>query len=334
MIRHYLENIEFDLPWVLGLLVLMPLLAWIYSRLAKRNQPAMLISSSASIPKRTSWRKNLRGLGDWLKWLALAAIVVALARPSRYERLEINEGAGIDIMLCLDVSGSMLARDFSPNRLQASIQVAKEFVRQRKGDRIGLVIFAGQSLGLAPLTTDNQAVWMQLDKLNYGLLQDGTAIGSGLASAVDKLSASETASRVIILLTDGENTGGMDPAHAKLIAIDNNVTVYTIAMGTTGFADMPYRRQDGRTVYRQEKVSIDERLLGDIAVSTGGQYFRATDTKALQKIYEDINQLEKSKVETRFFTKRTDEFFPWIKGAMILLVLAVTWEVLVVRRLL
>lgn len=334
MIRQYLQNIVFDAPWVLGFLLVIPVLAYLHRRLRSREPAALKVSSTRTLPRQKSWRTRMRGLSAWMQWLALACIIVALAKPARYQNLEIQEGAGIDIMLCLDVSGSMLARDFSPNRLQASVQVAKDFVRQRKGDRIGLVIFAGQSLGLVPLTTDNQAVWMQLDRLDYGLLQDGTAIGSGLASAVDKLTASESPSRIIVLLTDGENTGGMDPAHARKIALDQGVKVYTIGMGSHGFAEMPRLTQDGRTVYHQERVSIDEKLLQDIAAATGGQYFRATDGQTLENIYANINQLEKSKVETRYFTKRTDAFFPWIKAAMILLVLAVAWEVLVVRRLL
>jgi Ca-activated chloride channel family protein len=194
--------------------------------------------------------------------------------------------------------------------------VARDFVSRRKGDRIGLVIFAGQSISLAPLTTDHTILLQQLGNIDYGKLADGTAIGSGLASAVDRLKAGDANSKVVILLTDGEDTGGfIDPVTAKEIAKALGIKVYAIGVGTKGLAPMPYQTPMGIQL-REEKVNIDEALLTNIATETGGRYFRATNVQSLDSVYTTINELETSKVETTVFRKRTDEFFPWIIAAL------------------
>lgn len=284
--------------------------------------------------KRTSnWKTKLRNLPLLVRLLALATLTMALAKPAQYRTIEMTEGEGIDIVLCLDVSGSMLARDFTPDRLQASVNVARNFVANRKGDRIGLVIFAGQSLTLCPLTTDRKVVIQQLDAIAYGGLADGTAIGSGLASSVDRLRNGNAKSKVVILLTDGENTGGLiDPPTAKDLAKTFGIKVYTIGVGTIGYAPMPYKTATGTTVMQEEKVSIDEPLLTEIANETGGHYYRATGTKSLDSVYASIDQLEKSKVQTSIFKKRTDEFFPWLMAAIGLLVLEAVLRWFVFKR--
>lgn len=318
---------------MLALLAMLPFIAIYFLRSEKRKTPTLIVPSVARLSGRRNWKTSLRNLPLFIRLLALAALIVALARPARYSTIEMTEGDGIDIVLCLDVSGSMLARDFTPDRLQASVNVARNFVSNRRGDRIGLVIFSGQSLTLCPLTTDLKVVIQQLNTIEYGALADGTAIGSGLASAVDRLRAGTAKSKVVILLTDGENTGGLiDPPTAKELAKTFGIKVYTIGVGTIGYAPMPYKTASGATVMQQEKVSIDEPLLNEIARETGGKYFRATDTQTLDSIYASINTLEKSKVETSVFQKRTDAFFPMVIAAIILLLLEAFLRYTVFRK--
>jgi Ca-activated chloride channel family protein len=319
MLRDYLHYITFDWPWMLALVLLLP---WVYMRLQKgKNEKTatLLVPALRRIPTAGNWRVRLMPSLVWLRMLALLCLVVALAKPAHYRTIELTQGEGIDIVLCLDVSGSMLARDFVPDRLRASIQVARDFVARRKGDRIGLVIFSGQSISLAPLTTDHSVLLQQLGNIDYGKLADGTAIGSGLASAVDRLKAGDAKSKVVILLTDGEDTGGfIDPATAKEIAKALGIKVYAIGVGTKGLAPMPYQTPMGIQM-REEKVNIDEALLTAIATETGGRYFRATNVQSLDSVYTTINELETSKVETTVFRKRTDEYFAWALAAILLL---------------
>jgi len=323
MIREYLQQIVFDWPWVLPLLFIVPFWVVITLRRQRKNAVHLQYASTKQVVRQKTLRIRLRYLPIALRALAIAALIVAMAKPAHYETLEMTEGEGIDIVLCMDVSGSMLARDFTPDRLQAALQVARNFVQRRKGDRIGLVIFSGQSLSLCPLTSDEDAVLAQLNTIEYGQLSDGTSIGTGLASAVDRLRTVKTPGKVVVLMTDGEDTGGFfDPGTAKQLAITYGIKVYTIGVGSKGTAPMPYQTPGGM-VLQEEKVNIDEELLTDIASSTGGKYFRATNTKVLDSVYMAIDQLEKSKVETRIFTKRTDDFFPWVIAAMILIVLEV-----------
>lgn len=331
MITQYLHHIRFDWPWVLWLLLLVPLWArWAWRR-RRRRQSSFKHTHLAWVPARRNWRSRLAATPLVLQALAMACLLVALAKPAHYEAIEITDGDGIDIVLCLDVSGSMLAGDFLPNRLSASLDVARRFVEGRKGDRIGLVIFSGQSLALCPLTSDREAVLQQLRQVEYGQLEDGTSIGTGLASAVARLKPAKTASRVIILLTDGEDTGGfLFPDAAKQLAMQYGMKVYTIGVGSNGLAPMPYQTDRGVEM-RQEQVTIDEPLLTDIANSTGGRYFRATNKNALDSIYNAIDRLEKSNVQSRIFNKRTDEYEPWVGAAIVLLLLGVLLEVTVFK---
>ena len=321
---NYFNQITFDKPWVLIFLALIPFVLYYYikQQINKSNQLKLPSTKRLTTPK--TFKTRLRNLPAVLRTLSIAGIIVALAQPAKYETLQINEGEGIDIVLCLDVSGSMLAQDFKPNRLLASINVAKEFIKERKGDRLGLVIFSGQSLTLCPLTTDLAIIDQQLDRIEYGNLSDGTAIGSGLASSVDRLRASTSKSKIVILLTDGENTGGLiDPETAKQLAINFGIRVYTIGIGSTGMAPMPVRTVNGEIETIMTKVSIDENLLKDIASSTKGKYYRAADENTLNQVYTEINTLEKSKVTTKYFEKRTDQYFIWVLAALVLLCLEV-----------
>jgi Ca-activated chloride channel family protein len=233
-------------------------------------------------------------------------------------------GEGIDIMLCMDVSGSMLAQDFTPNRLEAMKQVAADFVDKRPTDRIGLVIFAGESFTSCPITMDRTTLKMHIMNAQTGYLADGTAIGDGLATSVERLRASKAKSRIVILLTDGENQGGLlDPTAAKEIAKSIGIKVYTIGMATEGFASAPMQSDDGRVTLRKQKVNINEEMLREIAAETGGLYFRARDNATLQNIYSEIDKLEKSKIEIISLKRFTEKFLPFAIGAAFFLLLEI-----------
>lgn len=252
-----------------------------------------------------------------LRLLAIACIIMALARPQTRFSEEQVSGEGVDIVLCIDVSGSMLAQDFTPNRLEAAKEVAANFVDSRKTDRIGVVIFSGESFTLCPLTTDKAVLKAQIYNIQSGLLEDGTAIGSGLATGADRLRSSTSKSKVVILLTDGENNGGqIPPVTAKEIAKKLGIRVYTIGVGTEGFAPIPVQANDGTIVMQREKVNIDEKLLTQIADETGGKYFRAKDNEGLGKIYAEIDQLEKSRIEVTSLQRATERFLPLVLAAI------------------
>ncbi len=322
MAGDFFRHISFEWPWMLGLLVLIPVLLWRMYRRGSDSKPRLKVSEMPAIAHGYNLKTYLRNLPEVLRALALACMVCAAARPVRKEIIELHSGKGLEIVLCMDVSGSMLAKDFTPNRLEAAQEVARAFIARRKGDKIGLVIFAGQSLTLCPLTTDHQALLYQLNHHYYGILTDGTSIGSGLASAVDRLRSGAAASRIVVLLTDGEDTGGkIDPVTAKDIAKTYGVKVYTIGMGTEGYAEIPYQSSIGTTVMEKEKVAIDEDLLRSIADETGGTYYRAKNTAELEKIYADIDRLETSDIRTTVFNKKHEAFLPFLISALVLLLL-------------
>ncbi|HWB90509.1 MAG TPA: VWA domain-containing protein, partial [Puia sp.] len=253
-------------------------------------------------------------------------------RPQTRNDEQLVNGEGIDIVLCLDISGSMLAQDFTPNRMEAAKNVASEFIDHRPTDRIGLVIFSGEAFTMCPLTTDRNVLKAQLYNVQSGLLEDGTAIGSGLATSVDRLRNSPSKSKVIILLTDGENNGGLiDPNTAKEIAKSVGVRVYTIGMGTEGFAPMPIQTPGG-VIMQREKVNIDEKLLTQIATETGGRYYRAKDNESLKNIYNEIDRLEKSKIEINTIRRYTEQFFPFALAAAIFLFLELLLRWTVLRK--
>jgi Ca-activated chloride channel family protein len=232
--------------------------------------------------------------------VGIAALIIALARPrnvSVSKKTKTNKG--IDIVMAIDVSGSMLAKDLRPNRLEALKKVAENFVKERPNDRIGIVVYAGESYTQTPITSDKRIVASSLRAIDYGQIEDGTAIGMGLGSAINRLKDSKAKSKVIILLTDGVNTAGfIDPKTATELAKELNIKVYTIGIGTNGMAPFPYAKdQQGNLIFRKQKVEIDEELLKHIAKETEGKYFRATNNIKLKAIYNEINKLEKTKIE-------------------------------------
>ena len=323
---------NFAYPYMFGLMVLLPVLYWYVKKSERRHTAGLLFSDTKKLPIEKTWKVRLRNIPLMLRLLALGCCIVALARPQLKNNIEITEGQGIDIILCIDVSGSMLAQDFKPNRMEAAKNVALDFIDSRKGDRIGLVIFSGESFAMCPLTTDKAVLRNQIQSIQNGLLIDGTAIGSGLASSVDRLKNSTSKTKVVILLTDGENTGGLiDPQTAKELAKTFGIRVYTIGVGTKGMATTPYQTPLGVQMIT-EKVSIDEVLLKQIASETRGQYYRATDNAELQQIYAAIDGLEKSKVESTIFRKKTEQFYPWVLAALLLIFLETGLRLSVFRK--
>ena len=294
---------------------------WWELKRADAGAATVMVSTVRAFKGTRSWKNFLRPLLFLFRLLAVCCLIIALARPQTRNDEQLVNGEGIDIVLCLDISGSMLAQDFTPNRMEAAKNVASEFIDGRPTDRIGLVIFSGEAFTMCPLTTDRNVLKAQLFNVQSGLLEDGTAIGSGLATGVDRLRNSPSKSKVIILLTDGENNGGLiDPNTAKEIAKSVGVRVYTIGMGTEGFAPVPVQTPGG-VVMQREKVNIDEKLLTQIAGETGGHYYRAKDNESLKNIYNEIDQLEKSKIEVNTIRRYTEEFFPFALAAAIFLFL-------------
>jgi len=262
---------------------------------------------------------KFRHLGIILRSLAIAALILALARPQSSLSWQNSTTEGIDIMIASDISGSMLAEDFQPNRLEAGKNIAIDFIRNRPDDRIGLVIFSGESFTQCPLTIDHDVLINLYADVKYGMIDDGTAIGMGLATAVNRLKGSEAKSKVIILLTDGSNNmGSIPPLTAAEIAKDFGIRVYTVGIGTHGFAPYPVQTPFG-VQYQKIPVDVDEGTLTKIANATGGKYFRATDNQTLRNIYDQIDKLEKAKIDVTQFHKKTELFFPFALIALFLL---------------
>ena len=304
--------------WLLTLLV--PMIGYYVWRTLQGGAAIQISSVDGVVRAPKTIRYYLRHLPFALRAAAFALLVVALARPQDVEQNVRTNTEGIDIMLAIDVSGSMLARDFRPDRITAAKEVAGSFIADRYGDRIGLVAFAGEAFTQSPLTTDQSTLQTLLARIRSGLIEDGTAIGNGLATAINRLRESDAKSKVIILLTDGENNRGeIAPLTAAEIARDQGIRVYTIGVGTRGTAPYPTVDFFGNPTVVQAKVQIDEKILGEIADLTGGRYFRATDNAKLQSIYDEINQLEKSKVEISQYTTYTEEYLRWAAAALALL---------------
>ena len=285
------SNIQFVNPEAFLLLLLIPAVGFWYYKRRKQYYATIKMSSLQSIAGIRSWRGRLRSLLPFFRALSCIALVIAIARPQEVLKEEEVTADGIDIALVMDLSSSMLAQDFKPDRLEVSKRVAGDFVDKRKYDRIGLSVFAGESFTQCPLTTDHRVLKEFLAGLRCGLLTDGTAIGMGLATAVNRLKDSEAKSKVVILLTDGVNNAGyVKPITAAEIAREFDVKVYTIGVGSTGDALTPVsRRSDGKYIFGLARVEIDEALLTQIAEMTGGRYFRATSTQALERILSLIH---------------------------------------------
>ena len=330
MLFDYFKNITFGQPWFFLLLIVVPLLIFWYA--SKNNRQAAIIISDVSAKGLSSWKTSFRHLPFALRLLAIIFIIAAIARPQTMFEEQNAEGEGLDIVLCIDVSGSMTAQDLLPNRLEAAKTVAIDFVNKRLTDRIAIVIFSGESFTQCPLTTDHRVLISAIENIRNGLLEDGTAIGSGLGTSVDRLRTSKSKSKVVILLTDGENNGGLiDPQTAKEIAKAFQIKVYTIGVGTDGYAPQPVNTPMG-VVVQNAKVSIDEKLLKEIANETGAKYFRAKDNEGLTGIYTEIDQLEKSKVEISTRTRYTEKYFPFVIAALALLFLEMVMKFTVFRK--
>ncbi len=315
------------------LLVIIPMIAW-YIWKQKSAQASLQISSLKGFEKApVSWKVYLRHLPIALRSIAIIFIVIVLARPQSTNSSRDVVTEGIDIVMTLDISSSMQALDFKPNRLEAAKDVATEFMSARENDKIGLVIFAGESFTQCPLTTDKAVLVNLTHDIKTRMVEDGTAIGLGLATAVNRIKDSKAKSKVIILLTDGvNNRGEVAPLTAAEIAKTFGIRVYTIGVGSKGVAQIPVQTPYG-TRYVEEEVKIDEAMMKEIAETTGGQYFRAVDKNSLKQIYEEIDQMEKTKIEVKEYTKRSEEYLIFAILATLFIIAEVFIKSTVLRNL-
>lgn len=315
------------------LLVLLPILAWYIFR-NKKNSASIQISNTKSfLNAPQTWKHYLRHLLIVIRMMVIALLIIILARPQSSDSWENVSTEGIDIIMALDISTSMLARDLEPDRIEAAKDVAVRFMAGRPYDRIGLVVFSGESFTQCPITTDHAVVSNMMREVQTGIIEDGTAIGNGLATAVTRLKESNAISKVVILLTDGENNKGeIPPLTAAEIAKTFGVRVYTIGVGTEGTAPYPFQTPFG-TQIQQVPVKIDEETLQSIADITGGKYFRATSNNKLQNIYEEIDQLEKSKIEVKEFSKKQEEYLPFALLAAGLMMIGLMLKITIFRNI-
>ena len=301
------------------LLLLVPLTLWYIVRLSKAQASFRLASTDAFNGLKPGFRVYMRHFPFLLRLLSIALVIIVIARPQSVSSWEESETQGIDIVLALDVSGSMLAQDLKPDRLQAAKKVAAEFITDRSNDNIGLVIFAGESFTQCPLTTDHKVLLNLLDDINFGMIDDGTAIGLGLATSVNRLKESQ--SKVVILLTDGTNNSGqIAPLTAADLARSYGIRVYTVGVGTKGMAPTPVNTPFGIRMQNMP-VDIDEETLTEIAAITGGQYFRAQDTEGLRQVYNEIDEMEKYLISVQNVTRRQELFLPFALAALALILL-------------
>ncbi|CAM4080653.1 vWA domain-containing protein [Gillisia limnaea] len=319
------DNFTFESPQFFWLLLLLPIAAAWYFWKRNRQQAELRISSIRGFKSKRSILPVLRHGLFLLRLIALALLITAMARPRTTDvSTRTSSTQGIDIVLSIDVSASMLARDLKPNRLEALKEVAAEFIKGRPSDRIGLVEYAGESFTKTPVTSDKAIVLASLNDIEYNtVIQSGTAIGMGLATSVNRLKDSKAKSKVIILLTDGVNNSGfIDPKIASELAIEFGIKVYTIGVGSNGMALSPIGiLPNGQFQYGMARVEIDEKLLEEIAQTTGGKYFRATNNEKLEEIYEEIDSLEKTEIEEFKYTNYEERFRPFLLLAGLLLIL-------------
>lgn len=318
-----MSSIEFASSYFLYGLIIIPLLVVWYIFSGRKNQAYVKFSDTSffnGMPR--SWRIYARHILFVIEMCALALLIIALARPQSSSKSQKINVEGIDIVLTIDLSSSMLAQDLKPDRLEAAKNISADFVKGRPEDRMGLVVFASETFTQVPLTTDHGMLLNMMKELKCGMLEDGTAIGDGLASSVSRLKDSEAISKVVILLTDGDNNAGsIDPATAAEMAKLFGIRVYTIGVGTIGTAPYPVQTPFGGIQYQQIPVTINEPLLQQIADETGGKYYRATSNEKLEQIYDEIDQLERSKIEINEFTRVHEEFLPFVLIGLALLLL-------------
>lgn len=335
MIYEWITNMDFAYPYAFGLFALIPLLIYWYAKRNSKQQAVISVSTTQAFTVK-SWKIRFRHFPFILRLLALTCLIFALARPQKRDDEQRTEGEGIDIVLCMDVSGSMGSRDILPSRMEVAKEMAIEFVQARPVDRIGLVIFSGESFTQCPVTTDKNTLISQIQSLeSRRYLKDGTVIGEGLATAVDRLSKSTAKSKVIILITDGKedapDTRLIDPITAMEIAKTNSVRVYTIGMGATA-SGVP-ASTTGRSNQRSPAIDfIDEDLLRRIADETGGRYFRAKDKEALHNTYAQIDRMEKSKVEVQSFKRYEERFLYFVIASLFFLFLEIVLRLTVLKK--
>lgn len=323
----------FQNPEILWLLALVPLLIAYYIWVG-RQRATLLVSTLGRGRAPRSLRYWLRHLPVALRLISIVLLIVALARPVEEHAEQETTIEGIDIVLAMDISGSMLAQDFKPNRIESAKKIAAEFVADRKGDRISIVAFAGEAFTQCPLTTDRGAVQTSLAHLRSGIIEDGTAIGNGLATAINRLRESSSKSKVVVLLTDGvNNSGSMSPLMAADIAKNMGIKVYTIGVGRRGTAPTPVIDPFGNVGLAMVEVEIDEELLREISSMTGAKYFRAENAEALTKIYDEIDQMEKSKVEITDYVSYEELYLGWLILGLLLLVAELFVSRIVLNRL-
>src|SRR5690554_472960 len=329
------NNIQFANPELFVLFAIVPILIVAYFLRLKKVKASISLSSYLHLPEgKADFKIWARHLPFVLNILAICAIIIALARPQSTLNWQNVNQEGIDIVISMDISGSMMAEDLKPNRLEASKNIAIDFIKARPNDRIGLVIFSGESFTQAPLTTDHAVLKNLFKDVKNGMIEDGTAIGMGLATAVNRLRESDAKSKVVILLTDGENNkGSIPPLTAAEIAREFGVRVYTIGIGAQGTAPFPYKTPFGTTAYQNVEVKIDEATMKEISRLTRGQYYRATNNRSLIAIYKEIDQLEKSKIEVTEFRKKKEEFFYLALFASIALLLGFTIKTTYLRTI-
>ncbi len=316
-----LTNIEFANPEFLYLLLVLPLMGlWYWYKLGRSHADLQVSSTESFIQNHKSIKQYLYHILFAFRLLIIGLLIFVLARPqSSLSRKDVTI-KGIDIVISLDVSGSMLAQDLKPDRLEAAKNVAMDFIDGRPNDRVGLVIFSGETFTQSPLTTDHRVINNLFKDIKSGMIEDGTAIGDGLATSVNRLKKSEAISKVVILITDGiNNAGSLDPVSAAEIAKLYGVRIYTIGVGSMGTAPYPVQTPFGIR-YQNMEVKIDEALLQEVAKMTDGRYFRATSNRKLKEIYREIDQLEKSKIDVTEFRKKNEEFLPLVLCALIFFV--------------
>lgn len=317
-------------------LLFIPLIAWYVWSQRKANPSMRMSSISAFKGLSTSWKVYVKHFSFVLKLAALSCLIIILCRPQTYDKWSMSDTEGTDIVMAIDISASMLSRDLQPDRLEAAKKVASDFVAKRESDNIGLVIFAGEGFTLLPMTTHQATLLNTIHEISINMLDaDGTAIGDGIATAINRIKDGKAKSKSIILLTDGTNNSGVvAPLTAAEIAQKEGIRIYTIGLGTRGTAETPYAQGfGGELLYKPMPVTIDEESLKKVAQMTGGNYFRATDNDVLTSIFNEIDKLEKTKIDVKNFTNTQDNYMPWAWALLLLVLLNLTISYTVLRRI-
>lgn len=317
-------------------LLFIPLIAWYIWSQRKANPSMRMSSISAFKGLSTSWKVYVKHFSFVLKLAALSCLIIILCRPQTYDKWSMSDTEGTDIVMAIDISASMLSRDLQPDRLEAAKKVASDFVAKRESDNIGLVIFAGEGFTLLPMTTHQATLLNTIHEISINMLDaDGTAIGDGIATAINRIKDGKAKSKSIILLTDGTNNSGVvAPLTAAEIAQKEGIRIYTIGLGTRGTAETPYAQGfGGELLYKPMPVTIDEESLKKVAQMTGGKYFRATDNDVLTSIFNEIDKLEKTKIDVKNFTNTQDNYMPWAWALLLLVLLNLTISYTVLRRI-